>query len=532
MTKQAELLPAWMHPQNHQPPEYGDGERFRPNGEQWLDPADDNAIYVSNGYGYFEGCNGKSVREHPSHTLSLVIPEPHNVEYARYVSLDLHCWVVGRDELPTEWLRNELVGRGIQFNTCRIGLKNRKSAREEVISVHGLTAEIHEEIEAIIQEVLSRRQQQNAQWSKEQRLKFRQIDLQQIQEEQQMDMTEKRDLVKEWQGAFELARKHGISDDRVRYLWKQTASSDEAASLTDENMDMLYKLLQNEIEVKEAHENIAKETKETPTAESELANTTEQMPVEEVNKEEALKDPMPDTTEINGYTINKETGEIVDIDPDVVQELVGPVPQEMRQGNTFIIQDELSARWLIKRIRHRQREIEEAERELKELKNQVEVLKKRKLNEIKGIRFVYGNQLVEWAKSQLPIIKSGDKKGQFRGKSLVFTEGTLKFKETGGAKCIDKDKFESWWADLPESEKQMYPHKVTYAMLLSHVASCLNNGIEIPGFVNESTNPVGDWEITVSVPRKSKKGTKTSELTEEADEEIKEDIQETEHEAA
>jgi len=570
MTKQAELLPAWTHPQNDQPPIYGDGEKFRPNGEHWIDPADDNAIYISNGSGHFEGLNGKCVREHPGHTLSLEIPKPHSDEYARYLALELHCWVVGKEELTTEWLKSELIARGIKFSTCRIGLKRWKTAREEIMSVDGLTQEIYDEIEAMIQTVQDKRQELNAQWSKEQRAKFRGLDWQQETQEQQIDMTERRDLVKEWQGAFELARKHGIPDDKVHALWKQTAFSDEATALTEQNMDMLYKFIRNEIEVKEAHENarrvaaniaivpsaplvttaqpmtqaygdagldaVSHDLAQNQAVATAQVETEQEQPLDEVRLEEKAEEATntagPEIIEITGYKINKETGEIVEIDPTVVQELIGPVPQEMRQGDTFVIQDEQSARWLIKRIRNKQRQVEEAERELKELKNQVEVLKKRRFNEIKGIRFVYGAQLAQWAKAQLPIIKSGDKKGQLRTKSLVFTEGTLKFKETGGAKCISKDQFESWWMNLPEPEKQMYPHKVTYAMLLPHVASCLNNGIEIPGFIKEDINPVGDWEITVSTPRKSKKNSKIVDLVDEAEEEMEEQAEEAEHEAA
>ena len=121
MTKQAELLPAWMHPQNNMPPVYGDGECFRPVNEHWLDPADDNAIYIANGYGYFEGLNGKCVREHPSHTLSLIVPKPHSEEYSRYISLELHCWVLGDEDMNKIWLQNELLTRDVNINTCRIG---------------------------------------------------------------------------------------------------------------------------------------------------------------------------------------------------------------------------------------------------------------------------------------------------------------------------------------------------------------------------------------------------------------------------
>lgn len=562
MPKQAELLPAWMHPDNGQTPKPADGERFRPSDEHWLDSADDNASYIANGHGYFEGFNGKVVREHPGHTLSLVVSESYKNEYELYASLNTNCWATNIEELSANWLKLELEKRGVKFSTCRIGLKTWKTAREEITAVEGLTQEIHDEVHGLIQIELDKKQEQQIQWSKEQRLKYRGFGDLPKKEEQKIEMIEARDLVKEWKGAFELARERGIPDERVQALFRQTAFSGETPELSNDTMDLLYRYIRNEIEVKETQErsrqlaqtkvepplppvvepapcqasgdagldaisrdtatvaeltvpvdtNISIEATGSITINANAADAIDINTLQSISAESEI-------IEVDGYKINKETGEIIDVDPTVAQELIGPIPQEIRKGETFTVHDEASARWLIKRIRSKQREIEEAERELKELKNQVDVIRNRRQNEIKGMRFVYGRDLADWCKSQLPLVKSGQKKGQFRSKSLVFTEGTLKFSETGGAICIDKHKFNYWWQNLSDAERQLYPHKVTCMMLNNHIEQCLNDDIEIPGYVKKDIDPIGDWDVTTSVPRKSKKGAKVKEVAEEIEEE-------------
>ena len=210
------------------------------------------------------------------------------------------------------------------------------------MAVTGLTTEIYNEIEALIQQAQTKRQEHNAQWSKEQRLKYREVSLSHLEQEQQINMTNKRDLITDWQTAFELARKHGIPDDRVHALWKQTASPGDEPALTEDNMDLLHKFILNEIEVKQAQENTQivradnSNIEQSTTDKTTISGDVQDNPNGNNQADEPLEQSsVADIEEVDGYKINKNTGEIVSIDSDAAQEIIGPMPQEMRQGTSF-----------------------------------------------------------------------------------------------------------------------------------------------------------------------------------------------------
>lgn len=549
--RQAQKIPAYLHPDNNQPPIPAEGKAFIPNGMAFVDPAD-NAAYYSNGHGYFEGLNMKCVREHPKHTLLPVLEENCELGYGHLDRLLKEAKTAAsefgqkaEDEIDMLWICDKLSKHGIQYERQRVPGSTDKHPHYVMAKILGFTKAHEEAIRQELNEWLAQKRRRKEE-EKEKRKEDREFTktLKEKEMQESVEKAKEQELRSRYKELYVQAADAGISTERFNALFKLTAEAGQEAILTDDSIALFAKYVANEIDVI-AQKSDVKE--KAATAQLELFGTEPKNDFKPEKADKAIESLCADMAEQKSITVShghgttilkegetltvepdkvtvskaretytdddgcvryKDTDEYAEVAPELLSSLLSDAPEattESGEKKKFTIDNEGAARWLVRKIRSNQKRIEQAERDLKEAKDALAAIKTRAQNDNAGLKFVLGQQLLGFVKSLLT-----NSKGELKKQSHVFMEGTVKLKDTGGLVCKDKAAFKLWWEEMRkeenDAERAMFAHTVSYSMSETQIEQNLRDGLEIPGYQLDDIVKFSDFEITAPPKPRKKKG--------------------------
>jgi hypothetical protein len=542
--RQAQKLPAYLHPENGLAPAPAEGKGFIPAGMAFVDPSDGSAYY-SNGAGFFEGINLKCVREHPGHTLLPIREENCELGYGHLNRLlnDARDAVAAaelgkkvEEEIDMRWIQQRLDARHVNYVRNKVPGSTDKHPFYVMAVLFGYTKEMDDAIRLDIADWIKKRQEKrdlDKQTRKDDREWMRTAADREMQAKMQEEKQAK--LKARYQEIYQIAIDAGISNDRFAALFKQTADPGKEVELTEESLALLEQFISNEIDVQQAKQEMAPapakelspaaapaaKTEALETAATEMAAERQaaapQDPVAETAVPESAQQPekeaeeaqvIPETyVDEDGCVRYKESGDYVDLPIDRVSSILEDAPEGIEETapQKFTINTEDAACWYVRKIRRNQRTLEQAKAELKEAQNAVKTIESRTSSDNAGLRYTLGASFITFLKGLLT-----NSKGVMRKKSHVFgIDGVAKLVETGGLFCYDQAKFKAWWAEMqtPEkdAERAMYEHKTSFTMSETQIEANIRAELEIPGYSLRPVVENGDFQVTApTAPRKSK----------------------------
>lgn len=205
----------------------------------------------------------------------------------------------------------------------------------------------------------------------------------------------------------------------------------------------------------------------------------------------------------DGCIFYSDTNEMVQASDEYISALTGDAPVAEREKK-FAIDSEDAARWYIRKVRSKERNIEQAKQEFDEAKLNYEKIKRENESDIKGFRWLFANQFCEWLYTFIPK----NKKGELTKESHTFFEGVAKLKSVGGLVCYDPAAYKAWWktmcAEENDAERAMYSHTAKYSQGKTQIELDLKAGLEIPGYRLDPIQKYRDFEIAPAAKSRKK----------------------------
>lgn len=215
---------------------------------------------------------------------------------------------------------------------------------------------------------------------------------------------------------------------------------------------------------------------------------------------------------VDGYCQVCEAKECLHIPPsddDAEQVLRRPV---------FAIDSDDHLDWLVEKVNELNRRVDALKKEKAERSGHLDVMIKEVERDIKKLEWRFTTDVIDYVVPQLPTHKSGDQEGLVKKFTYKVKAGSVKIEPTGGAVCVDENKWKRWVKLLPDDECPLYG--VVQEKVNKHpmevARSMVEAGVEIPGWRQLPFNPLGTFSVSVSKPRK--KGETTEENESESEE--------------
>lgn len=248
---------------------------------------------------------------------------------------------------------------------------------------------------------------------------------------------------------------------------------------------------------------------DAPIAEQQQSNTATAAIMESSTQtvEEVEGEVVPDLPATLGdCAVDPETGELILSDDLLVQ-----LGLSEEQSKRFAVTDEATATWVVEKILERQHKIEDV---MISAASRV----RRHVREINGLLGRFGNQLRDFAVSQLPRHKSGEKIGRLSKKTYSLEIGEIKLETTGGVslapggqallRAWGREQVGDALAELQEVRDMLCAelHKqwggavtldVSVKVNATKAKALYKAGHIIPGFVHEPEHEAGSYSIAV-----------------------------------